>query len=823
MAKATVYIVGEAESFLAAVKQTVMGSTTMQREFSDLALSASKSAETQVKASALRISRIKEEISAVSALSASYKRGSTEQIAAMELVARKQRQLSSLTGTSFGAGGSNRRREEREASGVARGTLRGFGVGEAGLAALAGGTFFASFLGANALRSTISAATDAAAVERQLATAITKTGGSAEEELPRIKAWAEEQAKFGVSQDTALQGFARLLELTGSTRKAMEGYTAALQISKATGKDFNAVSLAVGKALDGQTTALARYIGKIPKGTSDNELLTRIMQKYGGQAAAATTQQERFSAELHNSEVIIGTALLPTVNHLLSSGAKWLDQMNRSGRLQHDVNTAVHDAGVVFGALSGIIRTVDGITGSFVHTLELLAGLKLASKLSGWETGISNVGSSAKTAEGEVLGLKGKLADLAAIGTIVIGIDIIERLIPKGKIDAKGQRILNNEGAGGLGNAPIIGRPARWGAALGRDLGNLLGINYGPAPGAVPSQYSASDLREAFLSGRENEAFPFSFTSKNFGAEWQAYAAGRKAGGDAIRKTVKGPVGDGSTTTPSTWQSGFALTARQKNTLALAANPNDVAAIKARIAYDDQAIAFAKKHIAEGKGSVALYKSLLSVESDRNGLESQLASMANKTAETAKKAAEAEARAAKKRLEAAQKIHDALEAERQKAQQLYQSAVQTAFSAIGQIGQGPVATGYAAQFIQQYGGHLNAPGYLADIRQQNRAFATETRDLALLRRRGAPKSLTSTLLAQGQAGADEAHALAHASRSVLRQFLDQYQVRQREVTKVARFEVGTMVVERMNMKVPSAQTIERNKFGRVPNSGRRRA
>src|SRR5690349_15342511 len=128
--KAVVELIGEYQSFQRMVTSTVAGSSTLKREFSELSLSASKSAEAQVKASALRISRMREEITAVEAVSRAYKRGSDEQIAAMTLVARKQAELNRLTGASaYGLrGGSSRHREEREASGLTRGLLAGGGI-----------------------------------------------------------------------------------------------------------------------------------------------------------------------------------------------------------------------------------------------------------------------------------------------------------------------------------------------------------------------------------------------------------------------------------------------------------------------------------------------------------------------------------------------------------------------------------------------------------------------------------------------------------------------------------------------------------------------
>ena len=431
MPKATVYIIGEAESFLRSVRSTVAGSSTLKREFSELSLSASKSAEAQVKASALRISRVREEMTAIRELASTYKRGSEEQIAAMNLVARKQAELNRLQGFSSTAGGRGRGgrfgRDEREASGLLRGGVSGSGFGRIGFSALSGGAFFGSFLAAGAVRTTIDAATEAAAVEKQLAAQYKASGQALGQYRKQIDdTLTRESALSGFNKDELTQSYTSIFRAAGNTSAALKDEAIAADVARGRHMDLQAASLLVAKVINGNVGILKRYGIETYKGETATEALAAVQQKYAGQAAAGTTAQQRFTAELHNSEVIIGTALLPTVTKLLAEGAHWLDQANRSGRLQRDVNAAVKDGSVFFHLLGdgvhylrGAIHILDGVTGSFKTTLELLIGLKFATTLTGWVGGMGRFRRSTQLAEAETATLRTQLGLLTAAPYII--------------------------------------------------------------------------------------------------------------------------------------------------------------------------------------------------------------------------------------------------------------------------------------------------------------------------------------------------------------------------------------------------------------------
>src|SRR6185312_5375575 len=133
----------------------------------------------------------------------------------------------------------------------------------------------------------------------------------------------------------------------------------------------------IAKTEAGNTTLLRRQGFQIAKSATAEQALAKVRQVVAGQAAAGTTQQERFGAVLHQTEEISGQGILPTLNKYLASGSRWLEQMNESGKLQKDVSEAAHTFANSIAAVADVVKTVDKITGSFKNTLKLLLEIKV--------------------------------------------------------------------------------------------------------------------------------------------------------------------------------------------------------------------------------------------------------------------------------------------------------------------------------------------------------------------------------------------------------------------------------------------------------------
>jgi hypothetical protein len=129
----------------------------------------------------------------------------------------------------------------------------------------------------------------------------------------------------GVADDQLRPAMQRLAVSTKSTEEAQKLLTLALDISKGSGKDLEQVATALGRAHDGQSTAL----GRLGVGLSAAELktmtFTEVQQKlsdlYGGAASAnAETFQgkiDRLKVGFDEAKESLGVALLPAVEKFI--------------------------------------------------------------------------------------------------------------------------------------------------------------------------------------------------------------------------------------------------------------------------------------------------------------------------------------------------------------------------------------------------------------------------------------------------------------------------------------------------------------------------
>lgn len=162
--------------------------------------------------------------------------------------------------------------------------------------------------------------------QTQLALAIKNATGATD---AQIKATEDSILKMslatGVADDSLRPALARLVISTGNTAKAQDLLSLALDASTATGKPLETVANALGKAYDGNTTAL----GKLGIGLSSAELKSmsfeqvqgRLSTLFGGAAAAnANTyagRLDRVKVAYGEASESIGKALLPILSTLL--------------------------------------------------------------------------------------------------------------------------------------------------------------------------------------------------------------------------------------------------------------------------------------------------------------------------------------------------------------------------------------------------------------------------------------------------------------------------------------------------------------------------
>ena len=130
---------------------------------------------------------------------------------------------------------------------------------------------------------------------------------------------------FAVADDDLRPAMASLVRSTGSVEVAQGLMTTALDIAAATGKDLETVTLALGKAANGQTAALTKLDpslkGVIDSSSSLDDITNALATSFGGAATVAANsfegQMKGMTIALDETKESIGAALLPALVGLL--------------------------------------------------------------------------------------------------------------------------------------------------------------------------------------------------------------------------------------------------------------------------------------------------------------------------------------------------------------------------------------------------------------------------------------------------------------------------------------------------------------------------
>jgi hypothetical protein len=235
----------------------------------------------------------------------------------------------------------------------------------------------------------------------------------------------------GVADDQLRPAFQRLAVSTKDTAKAQELLSLALDISKGKGIELETVANALGRAQDGNTTALGRLglgLSKAELATlSFTDVQTKLSELYGGAAAAnAETFQgkiDRLKVGFDEAKESLGVALLPQVEKFISflndtgiptlnafiaglTGDEGLSaSLNETQRGAESFGKAI---GVVSGIISGFITFLREAIGfvtilanELIRVVNIIPGVNIGSipNIAPSAAGVPSLPSSANTRE----------------------------------------------------------------------------------------------------------------------------------------------------------------------------------------------------------------------------------------------------------------------------------------------------------------------------------------------------------------------------------------------------------------------------------------
>lgn len=176
-------------------------------------------------------------------------------------------------------------------------------------------------------------------------------------------------------------------------------------------------------------------------------ILREVQREFGGQAAAqekATGGLNTLRETIKNTSAELLRGLMPSFREMVSSLQKqvdWLTHTREGQKKLKSVADALKQAVDAIVAslklmLAGI-KFVNGITGSFKRTMELLIALKVVSVLAGWRRGFLLL-AGAEGIAGATASISGKaglypwLMKLKGIGPLTISVAVVYEVIKKG-------------------------------------------------------------------------------------------------------------------------------------------------------------------------------------------------------------------------------------------------------------------------------------------------------------------------------------------------------------------------------------------------------
>lgn len=259
------------------------------------------------------------------------------------------------------------------------------------------------------LRAVIKAATDNQVALAQTRNAVRNAGISWNTYAKQVDQATTAQSNLtGFTHTQTLSSFALLVRATKDVNAALKLNALAADVARGRNLSLQQASLLLVRVYAGQVGSLRRLGIEVQKGVTGTQALALVQKQFAGQAASygRTTAgaQARLNVELHNTEVLIGNALLPTLSHYTRSLADWLGKAKNQQKLQHDVNVAVKDGTQAIKGLVTGVKALDSVVGPLVAGLggiktatELAFGLWVITRLRGIAAGLGLVRATALT------------------------------------------------------------------------------------------------------------------------------------------------------------------------------------------------------------------------------------------------------------------------------------------------------------------------------------------------------------------------------------------------------------------------------------------
>jgi hypothetical protein len=227
----------------------------------------------------------------------------------------------------------------------------------------------------------VKAAVEDEASQKQLAIALKNTTNATDAQIASTEEYiTKQQLAFGIADTKLRPALANLARATGDVGKAQQLTNLAMDISAATGKDLETVSLTLSKAYNGNIGALTKLgipLDDAIKKSGDFNLVQGELVKLFGGAAKANTETYAGQLAIVTERVgelkeSIGVALLPTMKVLLENVnmvAKGFSGEDPEGLSNRARELAGNFEGNGANSLGGALRAVASAFGDLFSTV----------------------------------------------------------------------------------------------------------------------------------------------------------------------------------------------------------------------------------------------------------------------------------------------------------------------------------------------------------------------------------------------------------------------------------------------------------------------
>ena len=245
----------------------------------------------------------------------------------------------------------------------------------------------------------VKAAAEDAAAQEKLAETIKATTNATAAQIAGVEDYITKTSiAIGVTDEQLRPAFSRLVRSTKDTEEAQRLLNLALDLSVAVGKPVETVANALGKAYDGNTTALAKLGLGLDANllkSKDNEAIIKSLETtYGqfaeGAAETAAVKFERIRIATDEAKESIGAALLPVVEQLsdyvlttvVPNLESFINGLTGKGSLTEASKNATNGAFAFGEQVKKVIKTVIDLKDEILIVTGVIAGMFVVSKIS---------------------------------------------------------------------------------------------------------------------------------------------------------------------------------------------------------------------------------------------------------------------------------------------------------------------------------------------------------------------------------------------------------------------------------------------------------